>query len=63
VPWDDLLRQCQQNRLSVKIDQHATVRDTTHNDTLKTLANSERLCSINRQHLRRRYNMAWSTKT
>jgi hypothetical protein len=43
VPWDDLWRQCKENRLSVKIDQHATVRDNTHNFTLETLANSKRL--------------------
>jgi len=42
LPWDDLLRQCKENRLSVKIDQHAPLRDKTHNLTLETLTNSKR---------------------
>jgi len=42
LPWDDLLRQCKQNRLSIKIDQHTTVRDNTHDFTLEMLANSKR---------------------
>jgi hypothetical protein len=39
------------------------VRDNTHNYTLETLANSERLLSINRQHLSRRYKTPRSTNT
>jgi hypothetical protein len=53
LSWDNLLRQCKENRLSVKIDQHATVRDNTHNFTLETLAKSKRPREINRQHLSR----------
>jgi hypothetical protein len=63
LPWDDLLRQGKPNRLSIKIHQHATMRDNTHNFTLETLANSKRPRSINRQHLGGQYHTPRSTNT